>query len=157
MGKKLPSFFSRLFIGPHRPFGVSQIPLKPLESLMVYQAPGSAVCRARRRAVVWIQPGGGQQRLWGRPESWESLSHIDPVFVYGALLSYLPPVLTPHSSCFKSLLLIFSSLLPQSQPVLLFFWRSCSFQARLDRVSVATEPVLLLLWTRVRSSMHLLV
>lgn len=26
---------------------------------MVYQAPGSAVCRARRRAVVWIQPGGG--------------------------------------------------------------------------------------------------
>lgn len=35
---------------------------------------------------------------------WEPLS---PVFVYGAQPSYLQPVLTPHSSCFKSLLLIF--------------------------------------------------
>lgn len=34
--------------------------------------------------------------------------------------SYLPPVLTPHSSCFKSLLLIFTSLLLQPHPVLLF-------------------------------------
>lgn len=67
------------------------------------------------------EPARGRgQLLWGRPESWESLSHRNPVFVYGVQCSYLPPVLTPHSSCFKSLLLIFSSLLPQSQPVLLF-------------------------------------
>lgn len=68
-----------------------------------------------------LEPARGRgQLLWGRPESWESLSHRDPVFVYEAQCSYLPPVLTPHSSCFKSLLLIFSSLLPRSHPVLLF-------------------------------------
>lgn len=53
-----------------------------------------------------------------------------PVFVYVAQPSYLPPVLTPHSSCFKSLLLIFLFTLASAPPgpvvfgvLVLFQWR----------------------------------
>lgn len=103
--------------------------------------------------------GGGSQGVGDsyREGAQRGGSHSarDPVFVYAELRSYLPPVLTPRSSCFKSLLLIFSSLLPQSQPLLLFFWRLCSFQSRLDRVSVATEALLPWTRTRVRSNNRL--
>lgn len=55
-----PLIFSQgcLFEGARQFFGLAQIPLKPLESLRVYQAPGSAVCKAGWRAVVRSQPGG---------------------------------------------------------------------------------------------------
>lgn len=99
----------------------SQIPLKPPGVTEDVSGPWICSMQGWWRALVRSQPGGRGQLLWGRPESRESLSHRNPVFVYGAQCSYLPPVLTPHSSCFKSLLLIFSSLLPQPQPVLLFF------------------------------------
>lgn len=48
--------------------------------------------------------GGRTELLQGRLSMWEPLSLV---FVYGAQPSYLQPVLTPHSSCSKSLLLIF--------------------------------------------------
>lgn len=74
--------------------------------------------------------GGRGQQHRGRPESWESLSHRKPVFVYVAQPSYLPPVLTPRSSCFKSLLLIFLFTLASAPPgpvvfgvLVLFQWR----------------------------------
>lgn len=47
-GREARCFFSQgcLFEGARQSFGLAQIPLKPLESLRVYQAPESAVCKA---------------------------------------------------------------------------------------------------------------
>lgn len=120
-GIEVPLFFSQgcLFEGARQSSGLSN----PLKTPGVTEGvSGPWICCVQG----WVtgrgpEPASGRgQLLWGRPESWESLSHRNPVFVYGAQCSYLPPVLTPHSSCFKSLLLIFSSLLPQPHPVLLF-------------------------------------
>lgn len=60
MGYKCHHFFPRAAClrGPVSLLDFAQIPLKPLESLRVYQAPGSVVCKAGWRAVVRSQPGG---------------------------------------------------------------------------------------------------
>ncbi|TNN86937.1 hypothetical protein EYF80_002692 [Liparis tanakae] len=55
----------------HQSSGLAQIPLKPLESPRVYQAPGSAV-QGWVTAVVRSQPGGEDRYCEG---AWRAGSH----------------------------------------------------------------------------------
>lgn len=61
-------------------------------------------------ALVWdleLSRGGWTELLQGACIKLGAAGLLSSVFVYGARLSYLSPVLTPLSSCLKSLLLIF--------------------------------------------------
>lgn len=80
----------------------------------MYQAPGSAAHRPGWWPVVQSGPWGEDSYCEGAERVGSHSATETLLFVYGAQCSYLPPVLTPRSSCFKSLPLVFSSLLPQT-------------------------------------------
>lgn len=72
------------------------------------------------RVTLWpgvgASQGGEDCSTKGARRAGSHSATESPVFVYVAQPSYLPPVLTPHSSCFKSLLLIFLFTLASAPP-----------------------------------------
>lgn len=135
-----PLTFSQgcLFEGARQSSGLAQIPLKPLESLRVYQASGSAVCRAGWRVVVRSQPGGEDSYCEGarRAGSHSATETLCLCMERSALISSL---YWRHTLPVWNLYCWFSlhSCLSPSQSCC--FWCSCSFQWRLDRVAVVTQ------------------
>lgn len=108
-----------------------EIPLKPLESPRVYQAPGSDVCSAGWRAVVWSQPGGEDSYSEGarRAGSHSATETLCLCMKHSALISRL---YWRHTLPVSNLYCWFSlhSCLGPTQSCC--FCRSCSFQWRLD-------------------------
>lgn len=139
-GIEVPLFFSHgcLFKGAHQSSGLTQIPWKPWESLRVYQASGSALCRIGWRAVVRSQPGEEDSYSEGaqRGGSQSATETLCLCMEHSALISRL---CWRHTLPVSNLYCWFSlhSCLSPTQSCC--FWCSCSFQWRLDRVVLVTQ------------------
>lgn len=125
---------------------LAQIPLKPLESMRVYQAPGSAVCRTGDGP--WFGANQGEEDNYSegarRPRSHSATETLCLCMENSALISRLYWRHTLPVSNLCCWFFLHSCLSPTQSCC---FWCSCSLQWWLDRVAVVTperEALLLL-------------
>lgn len=121
---------------------LSQIPLKPLESLWVYQAAGSAVCGTGWQAVVRSRLGRG---VGGWVDSYsegaQSGSHLatESLCLCMERAALISRLYWRHTLPVSNLYCWFSLDSCFSPTQSCCFWCSCSFEWRLDSVAAVTQ------------------